>query len=130
MELKGFINKFEYQFGEVLCFDNYVIGNLSGSNIVNTSIAETIINDINNYYGNRKIVYISNRMFAHNVDPQVYKLVNPDKMIGIAIVGHGATMRDQAIIEQGLYAGSFSFFESMESAVSWAQSFLDAKAVG
>ncbi len=129
MEFSNHIKEFVYPFGKVYCYENYVIGNINESiKKVDTAIAKKILEDIHNYYSGKKIVYISNRSFSHDIDPSVYKLVNPKKLIGIAIVGKGQKQRDQASSEQPLYSGSFGFFENMDSAISWAQSFLRSAA--
>jgi hypothetical protein len=130
VKLTGYHKIFEYSFGNLFCFENYVVGSLIGSSHVNSKMAKTILNDINDYYGNNKIVYISNRQFAIDIDPAIYKLVNPKKIVGIAIVGTGKEQRIQAASEQALYSGSFSFFNTIESAISWAQSFVGTKAAG
>jgi hypothetical protein len=123
----GYNKQFDYSFGEIICYDNYVIGRLNMDTIVNTEIATTILTDINAHYGNQSIVYISNREFGLNVDPSVYKLVDPKRIVGIAIVAKGVVMRKQAALEQTRYSGSFGFFNSMESAISWAHSCLNSR---
>ena len=80
--------------------------------------------DIHEYYRGKKVVYISNRPIFRDIDSSIYKLINPKKLIGIAIVGKGQKLREQASIEQSMYSGSFSFFENMNSAISWAKSFV------
>jgi hypothetical protein len=105
------------------CYDNYVIGHLHSGVIVNNEIAMRMLTDINDYYGKQKIVFISNREFGHEVDAKVYQLVNAKTMVGIAIVGTTQEQKIQAATEQSLYSGSFGFFNNMESAISWADSF-------
>ena len=130
LKFTGYSHKFEYGFGTVFCFDHYVIGDLLGNAVVNTAIAKTILQDIKDFYGNNRIVYISNRQFSRSVDPVVYKLVDQKKLIGIAIVAEGKQQRSQAASEQALYSGSFGFFSNLESAISWAQSFVKSAATG
>lgn len=105
------------------CYENYVIGNLNPEVKVTNAIAIQMLDDINKHFGNGKIVFISNREFGNEVDPKVYKLVNPATMIGIAIVGSTQEQKIQAAIEQSLYGGSFGYFNTLESAVVWAKSF-------
>ena len=112
------------------CFENYVIADLNKNSVIDTSAAHSMLNDVNNFYGNSKVVFVSNRQFSNDVDPEVYKLVDHKKLVGIAIVGSGQQQRVQAANEQALYSGSFGFFENLESAISWAQSFIKSKATG
>jgi len=116
-------HKFDYSFGSMTCYEHYVIGLLDSSVIVNNEIAMRMLTDINNYYGKEKIVFISNREFGHDVDAKVYQLVNAKTMVGIAIVGTTLEQKMQAVSEQSLYSGSFSFFNNIESAIAWANSF-------
>ena len=109
------------------CYEHYVIGQLNSDVIVNNEIAMRMLTDINDYYGKEKIVFISNREFGHKVDAKVYQLVNPKTMVGIAIVGTTQEQKMQAATEQSLYAGSFGFFNNMESAIAWATSFIHNK---
>ncbi|MGB5980522.1 MAG: thymidylate synthase [Nonlabens sp.] len=131
MKFTGYHTSFEYHFGKLYCYENYVIGHLNGDfKKVDTSVAEVLLRDIKKCYGNGKVVYISNREFSHDVDPEVYKLVDPKKLVGIAVVAEGQEQRVQAATEQSMYAGSFGFFDNLDSAVSWAQSFAKNNATG
>ncbi len=123
MEPIDYNKEFNYPFGSMYCYNNYVIGKLNPGVTVDSEIAMRILTDINDCYGKEKIVFISNREFGHQVDPSVYKLVNTKTMVGIAIVGTTHEQRIQAASEQSLYNGSFGYFNNLESAVAWAESF-------
>ncbi|MEO9952656.1 thymidylate synthase [Nonlabens sp.] len=124
MDFKNYKNVFNYSFGKIYCYDNYVVGQLHTDVVVNNEIASKILNDINEFYGKNKIVFISNREFGHAVEPKVYKLVNPKMIVGIAIIGTSKEQKIQAANEQSLYNGSFGYFNNIESAVEWASSFI------
>lgn len=123
LELKNYNNLFTYSFGKMYCYDNYVVSELHSDIVVNSEIATRILTDINEYYRNNKIVFISNREFGHAVEPLVYKLVNPKVIVGIAIIGTSKEQKLQAANEQSLYNGSFGYFNNIASAVEWASSF-------
>lgn len=116
----------KFEFGKLEYYDNYVISSILPNTNVTTSIAKTIITSVKDYFGNKKIVYISNREFGYDVDVSVYKMVNPKRMVAIAIV---TSKREEIILaaakEQEAYKGSFGVFNSIDSAVSWAQSFIE-----
>lgn len=114
------VKEINYPFGILQCYEHYVIGTLNVDAVVNTAVASTILNDINDFYGRHSIVYISNREFGHEVDMSVYKLVNAKRMIGIAIVSENPGQLTQAAQEQKLYSGSFGFFKDLKSAIAWA----------
>jgi hypothetical protein len=123
LDFTDHLQKFEYTFGVMYCYDYYVVGKLNYGINVDNEIATRMLTDINRHFGKNKIVFISNREFGHQVDPKVYKLVNAKTMIGIAIVGTTQEQKIQAATEQSLYGGSFGYFNNLESAVEWAKSF-------
>lgn len=123
MDFKDSLYRFDYAFGSMHCFKNYVISQLNLDTAVTNDVALRMITDVNNYYKKGKIVFISNREFGHFVDPKVYKLVNSSTIIGIAIVGKSQEQKNQAATEQSLYNGSFGYFNHIDSAVEWAKSF-------
>lgn len=102
-------------------YTTFVLGKINPDHIVTTTVAKTILKDINAYYDNKKVVLISNREINHRMDLSIYKLVNPKKIIGIAIVSKEQNSVAQAIKEQKLYHGSFGLFKNMSSAIAWAQ---------
>ncbi|PQJ19096.1 MULTISPECIES: thymidylate synthase [Nonlabens] len=123
MTSTNYFKKYEYPNAELLCYDNYVIGKVHEGATVDTELAMRMLTDVNESYKDKKVIFISNRQFGYSVDPKVYKLVNPKKLIGIAIVGHTKEQKIQATIEQTLYSGSFGFFDSLDKAIAWAHSF-------
>ncbi|KQC32063.1 hypothetical protein AAU57_01030 [Nonlabens sp. YIK11] len=116
----------KFDFGQMEFHDNYVISTILPNTMVTTSIAKTILTSIKDHFGSKKMVYISNREFGHEVDLSVYKMVNPKKMVAIAMV---SSQREELVRsvgkEQEVYSGSFGVFNSIDSAVSWAKSFLE-----
>jgi hypothetical protein len=116
----------DFHFGKLEYFSCYVIGTINHNTMVNTEVAKSILNAIKAHFGKNKVVYISNRELSHDVDLSVYKLIDPKKMVGIAIV---SSQREELItsatMEQAHYKGSFGVFNTLDSAISWAQSFIE-----
>jgi hypothetical protein len=116
----------EYEFGTIEYYQHYVIGRIKSEFPVDTKVAKTILIDLKQHYKKSKYVYISDREFGHKVDLSVYKLVDSKRLIAIALV---SSHREELIIdagkEQALYSGSFGVFKTVESAVSWALSFVE-----
>lgn len=121
LEHINFLQKKQYDFGNVFYYPTYVVGEINGILIVDTAAASQILSDIAAFYQDNKFVYIANREMSHDVDLTVYKLINPKKMIGIAIVAKSGTAKNQIEQEQKRYDGSFGYFKNMHSAISWAQ---------
>ncbi len=120
MEHSNFLEKKRYHFGSVFYYPAYVIGEINRNLLLDTVAASLILSDITAFYQNKKFVYIANREMGHDVDLQVYKLINPKLMIGIAIVASDV-VKHQIAQEQKRYDGSFGYFKNMDSAISWAQ---------
>jgi hypothetical protein len=114
---------YRYPFGDIYCYDHYVIGKISSGVFVNNEIAKRILTDINKHYGKQKFVFVSNREFENKIDLSVYKLIDAKTMVGIAVVGTTNEQKVQAASEQSIYSGSFSYFNNLESAIAWAESF-------
>lgn len=121
--INDFVYKATYPFGEVFYFDNYVIGSVHPDEIIDRKNAMQILGDLKAFYKDRTYVFISNRTFHHDVDIKVYELVDPKKLVGIAIVSNRAQEADRAVKEQSHYPGSFGLFNNMDSAIAWASTF-------
>lgn len=121
MNHENYLDKKQYDFGTIFYYPNFVVGKINLEYLVDTATAARILKDIDRFYHNQKVVYISNREIDHSVDLSIYKLVNPKKLIGIAIVSKERSKAAQAAEEQKLYNGSFGFFKTMSSAIAWAQ---------
>lgn len=107
-------------YGSMECYERYLIFRFEGTKI-DSQTSIDILKYAYNHYGKRKFVFIGNRPFASDIDPKAYKAVNHKLMIGLAIVSQTAEVKQEAINEQPLYKGSFSFFNTVDEAVDWAQ---------
>ncbi len=116
----------EHDFGTLEYHSRFVIGTIKPDFFVTNEVAKRLLNATKLHFGKNKFVYISNREFGHNVDVSVYKHVDPKRMVGIALV---SSDREQLVSsagpEQASYSGSFGVFNTLESAMSWARSFVD-----
>jgi hypothetical protein len=116
----------KFAFGQLEYYSCYVIGKIDPDVIVDNKVAKELLDSSRKYFGKRKYVYISDREFGHKVDLSVYKYVDAKRVVGIAIVSsHREEMLVSAGQEQAAYSGSFGVFSTLDSAVSWAQSFME-----
>lgn len=117
-----------FDFGKLEYFSAYVIGRFSPDVVIDNHVASKILSSLKSHFGKNKYVYISDRELSRNVDLSVYKMVDARRMIGIALV---SSKREELITtaskEQAAYSGSFGVFNTIESAVSWALSFVEEK---
>lgn len=110
---------YETPHGSMECHDNYLIFRLSSNGITGKS-AKEIMAYAYRHYGKRKFVFISNRPFASPIETTAYKAVNPKFMVGLAIVSEDEGVREEAMREQELFKGSFSYFKTINEAEGWA----------
>lgn len=75
------------------------------------------------HFGGKEFVVVANRRFHHTIDLNIYKDGKMKNKKGMAIVSTIAEERERALVEQKLFPHSFAFFNSLESAKSWAQHF-------
>ena len=118
------VDKFE--FGQLEYYSCFVIGKIDPDVVVDNKVAKKLLESSKRYFGKRKYVYISDREFGHKVDLSAYKYVDAKRVVGIALV---SSQREELIVtagqEQAAYSGSFGVFNTLESAVSWAYSFME-----
>ncbi|MBQ4822571.1 hypothetical protein [Aquimarina sp. MMG016] len=111
------------EFCQMELHDRFVIVTMNEN--VNLTLTEaTILRDkLKKYYNSNHFVMISHRKYKHKVCDQVYKQGQLPNMKGLAIVSSDDKERDRAMIEQQLYGKSFTFFEDLEEAKSWAEGY-------
>ncbi len=114
------VRKYEFPHGIMECYQNYLVFHLS-SNGISAQAAKEILEFASRHYGNRKYVFISNRSFASPIDPDAYKAIDTNYMVGLAIVSESEAVKQEAYNEQSLYDGSFCYFKTVAEAVNWAE---------
>ncbi|BAO54502.1 hypothetical protein [Nonlabens marinus] len=118
----------QFDFGQLEYYSCFVIGKIDPNVVVDDNVAKVLLNSSKKYFGKNKYVYISDREIGHNVDLSVYKYVDAKRVIGIAIV---SSHREELIVsagkEQAAYSGSFGVFNTMDSAISWAESLVEGQ---
>lgn len=73
------------------------------------------------FYGDKRYVYISERMNNYNVDPMVYpQLVQEENLTGIAIVCSSPSAVSGANFERRFSKVPFEVFMDFEDAREWA----------
>ena len=114
---------FSNEFCELELFEHYAVVTIQ-ENVSFTLQKANIIRDrLRKYYKSKHFILISNRKFNHTVSVDIYKQGALPNMKGIAIVSTNCEERDKALKEQLLYGKSFTFFDSVEEAKSWAETF-------
>ncbi len=98
----------------------FVVFNLT-CDLLDKEIAKELLEITDAFYGQKQYVFISYRSFLTNIDPEAYSVINPKKLVGVAIVSDLEIVKHLSISEQRSYNGSFSFFQTIEDAMIWAE---------
>ncbi len=114
---------FSNEFCELELYDHYVVLTINENIDFTLDKASIIRGKLRKHYKSNHFIMISNRKFNHNVSSDIYKQGQLSNMKGIAIVSNNCEERNKALKEQPLYGKSFTFFDSLEEAKSWAETF-------
>ena len=114
-----------YPFGEAKYYPSFIhVKFREDLDVVELEYSKQIFKDIEAFYDGAKYVVISERGLNTSFDPINMKSLNLSKMQGLAVVSpEGAARRDELIVEQGYYKGSFAFFTTYKAAEEWALTF-------
>ncbi len=117
----------EYPFGKCYVYENYAHCIFFDSVLeVPAAYAKQVVKDLDETFGNKKYVLISERGLNTRVEPSILKLLNLARMKALAIVSPEAeSRREELIQEQQFFKGSFAFFTNFEAAKDWALTFVE-----
>ncbi|MDH7446611.1 hypothetical protein [Aquimarina sp. 2201CG14-23] len=110
-------------FCTVELYEKFVIVTINEDVTLTLDRANIIRKKLRSHYGEKSFLMISYRKHNHQVSSEVYRQGQLTNMKGLAIVSKEKTDRDKAIMEQKLFDKSFAFFENLEEAKSWAESY-------
>lgn len=123
--MTGEIKSYDLDCSRVFVFEHYLINQIKDDVHVNLEHVEVLRNLINENYGSRKMVYISNRVNTYSVDPLVYPEVARIKnLIGMAIVTTTTRKKKNAMFEKIFFQKDFQVFETFEESIIWAAGIL------
>tara|TARA_R100000353_G_C6476720_1_gene188005 strand:- start:107 stop:472 length:366 start_codon:yes stop_codon:yes gene_type:complete len=105
--------------GILNCFPTYAIFDFTAERY-DLKEAKEFGKVIDTHYKGRKCVVISTRKLTKSINPEVYTAVTSKSVIAIAIVSENEAVRKEAVKEQSLCQGAFSYFKTIDEAVNWA----------
>ncbi len=108
-------------------YSNYVIAEAHESTVVNSFVARGTLKIIFEFYKGRDFVLISNRKNNYTVEMDSYSPKLMKKIRGMAVVSQNPFVKEKASVEQLQFDQSFAFFENLEDARGWADSFVMRK---
>jgi len=115
--------KFNTDFYELLLYDNYGVLCIKENTFLDFSKAKFIRSHCKNHFKNREYVLIHDRKFKHEIDLELFRKGVSPYLKGMAIVSSDDNEKERAITEQTLFDRSYAFFNNMNDAKSWAESF-------
>lgn len=108
-------------------YSNYVITEAHENIVVNNKVTSATLKIIFDFYKGRDFVLISNRKNNYTVEINAYTPRLMKKIKGMAVVSQSPFVKEKALIEQLQFEQSFAFFENLEEARGWADSFIVRK---
>ena len=114
-----------YSFGEAKYFESFVhIKFNEDLDEVKLEYSKRIFKDIEAFYDGARYALISERGLATAFNPINMKSLNLSKMYALAVVSpEGSQRREELVVEQGYYKGSFAFFTTYKAAEEWVLTF-------
>jgi hypothetical protein len=117
----GIINYYDLGYSQVFIFQNYLINQIKEGVMVNQDHVKVLRQTIKENFGDRKMVYISNRVESYSVDPLVYPEVSRiHNLVGMAIVTNTPVNKRNAESEEMFYNKEFKVFATLEESIIWA----------
>ncbi len=110
-------------FCELYLYDTYSLLRVFENQHLDLRKNDWIRENYNQHFGKKEFVVISDRRYRHTIDLDIYKNGKMKNKKGLAIVSTFEEERERALVEQKLFSHSFAFFNNMENARAWAESF-------
>ena len=107
-------------------FPSYVISTFKEGQVLEKEIIEELRILLEEFYGERKFVWLSNRKNKYNVNPLVYmNLIQKNILLGMAVILNGSEGAQNANFEKQFASFPFEIFDTMDEALAWTQSLLE-----
>lgn len=110
-------------FCELYLYDTYAILRVFENEHLDLKKNDWIREKYSEHFGSKEFVVVADRRFHHTLDLNIYKDGKMKNKKGLAIVSSMEEERERALTEQKLFPHSFTFFNSLEDACSWAKHF-------
>ncbi len=123
----GHIAKHKLDVGTFTFFANYMIAEVNEGVAVAYENAKEMLMLAKRYYGNTTpFVYITNRINSYSFNPTAHFKTAPmfPNLKGYAVVTYDAINHDIAEMEQTFMTKPSKNFQSLEEAISWAESLI------
>ncbi|UZO80172.1 hypothetical protein NBT05_14595 [Aquimarina sp. ERC-38] len=113
----------DLDFCKLQFYQNYVILIIAESTVVCSKKATLIRKVLTDHFKTEPFIMINYKKNKHSILPEVYKKGQLKNMKGLAIVSNCEKEREQALLDQQHFHKSFTFFQDIKAAKSWASSY-------
>ncbi len=122
------MKKFRYftlAHAELFVFENYIIQQVYEGAVVTVESGIEFKKFLEGYYGNKKVVYLTNRVNKYAVEPVVYmEVAKIPQLVGIGIISRDQSATNNAKFEKQFYSKPFKILKNMREAIDWADDIL------
>src|SRR5690606_18923885 len=113
---------YDFKDSEVFIFDNFLVNQIKQGVTVTPEHNQQLRDVLDKHFGNKKVVYISNRYYNYAVDPLTYLETSKiHNLVAMAIVADTAIAKSNAALESMFYKKKFEVFETLSEAMAWVQ---------
>lgn len=113
---------YDFKDSEVFIFDNFLVNQIKQGVTVTPEHNQQLRDVLDKHFGNKKVVYISNRYYNYAVDPLTYLETSKiHNLVAMAIVADTAIAKSNAALESMFYKKNFEVFETLSEAMTWVQ---------
>lgn len=115
-------------YAQLFIFENYVISQINEGIVLRPENNDEMRDIIQNYFIDKKWVYISNRVHDYTVNPVTYLETSKiTDLLGICIVTTSVIGKKTALFESKFYSKKFMVASNIVEAINWAVEVLDEK---
>jgi len=122
---KDSLHVLNYDFGDFYLYNTFIVAEIKSGQLASwDSIGKVLVDDIREIYGpkSKELIYLSNRVNKYPVVPSdwiKFKKNNCD-IKGYGIISYTKRSYLNAILERLFVKTNLQFFNSLETAISWA----------
>jgi hypothetical protein len=118
-------DELKFDFCTMYIYNNYMVVVMNEGVNITPIHNKTLLNIVDTYYSKKKFVYITHRLHSYSVDPAIYfETSKIENLAGFAVVSKDYKAKSNAEIEKLFFNKPFEVFNTLEEAVSWANSIL------
>ncbi|MCB7480443.1 hypothetical protein [Christiangramia sediminis] len=117
--------KLEVSFTTLEFFESVVISTVKEDILFDENHVEELRSICKNHFGDKKFIYIANRVYNYNVNPVIYiNLIQSNALQGIAVISEDLEKLKTANFEKQFSPVPFELFQNKKEALVWAYGFV------